>query len=212
MIALFAILAAADGSSAGNLLMGLSAPVAVKARNVERMTDGSAAEPGDAWDTFLTSIVEKDGSVTWDFGQTTPFEGVWIQADNNDVYVLSTSDDGQTFTPVWESSTMDNAGMQTRSSVGAGGRGRYLRLTAKGGDGMFSVGELAVFKSGQEARTFVPKYVRTAPEPQPFDGNWVVVAVVLIAVVALVKRLKPMEAKETVEAKEEPPPAAPPKE
>ena len=202
-------MAQADAGPATNLLAGLT-PKAEKVANVERMTDGKAADPGDSWQSILTSVIEKDGSVTWDFGAQREFEGAWIQADNNDVYVLSTSDDGEHFTTAWESSTVDNAGMQIRQSVTARGRGRYLKLTGKGGDGMFSVGEIAVFSSGPQAKTFVPSYVRTAPPPAPFDGNWVVIALVMIGLIALVKRMKQPEAEAAApapEKKQEPPPA-----
>lgn len=192
-----------------NLLVGLK-PASEKTANAERMNDGQAADPGDNWQSVLTSVIEKEGSVTWDFGAPRDFEGVWIQADNNDVYVLSVSDDGQHFTTAWESSTVDNAGMQTRTSATARGRGRYLKLTAKGGDGAFSVSELAVFANAGDLKAYVPSYVRTAPPPQPLDGNWVVIAVVLAGVVLLVRRIKPPEAAPEAEApkaekKEEPP-------
>lgn len=207
MLALVALLALsqADSGSPGNLLAGLT-PKAEKASNAERMNDGKAADPGDGWQTILTSVMEKDGNVTWDFGAPRDFEGAWIQADNNDIYMLSVSDDSEHFTTVWESSTVDNAGMQTRTSTTAKGHGRYLRLTAKGGDGMFSVGELAVFANGAEAKTFAPTYVRTAPAPQPFDGNWIVIAVVMVGLVALVKRMKTPEAQE---ASQQDPPSPP---
>jgi hypothetical protein len=196
---------AAPASSSTNLLVGLPPARAERTSNVERMTDGQAAEPGDGWNTYLTSIIEKEGNVTWDFGQTRDFHGVWLQADNNDVYVLATSEDGTVFTPVWESSTVDNAGMQTRSSTTALGRGRYVRLTAKGGDGMFSVGELALFADSAQVGQYVPKYVRTAAPPPPCDGNWLVIALVLAGVVYLVKRLKPAEAKSEPKPESQPP-------
>jgi hypothetical protein len=175
-----------------NLLAGLT-PRAEKTANPERMNDGQATDPGDGWQSVLTSVMEKDGSVTWDLGATRDWEGAWIEADNNDVYMLSSSDDGQNFTTVWESSTVDNAGMQIRTSTNVRGHGRFVKLTAKGGDGMFSVGELAIFATGPEAKAYVPNYVRNpaTPQPQPFDGNWIVIAVVLAGIVVLVRRMKP---------------------
>ena len=220
-LVLAAALGQLDAGPATNLLSGLTAK-AEKVANVERMTDGKAPDPGDSWQTILTSVIEKDGSVTWDFGSSREFEGVWIQADNNDVYVLQTSEDGEHFFNAWESSTVDNAGMQARVSTTARGRGRYLKLSAKGGDGMFSVGEIAVFSSGPQAKVYAPSFTRNpaAPTPQPFDGNWVVIALVLMGLTALVKRMRqPERAPATAaaaaapepkpEQKEEPPPAKP---
>jgi len=204
------VVSAAPSGKPVNMLAGAQMKVD-RATNAERMTDGQAADPGDNWQSVLTSVVEKEGSVTWDFGYPREFQGAWIQADNNDVYVLSTSDDGVNFTTAWESSTVDNAGMQTRTATELHGRGRWVKLTAKGGDGMFSVSEVAVFANGADAKAFTPGYVRNPsnPPPQPFDLNWVVIAVVLVGIVYLVRGMKPPEATEPAAAeakKDEPPP------
>jgi hypothetical protein len=70
---------------------------------------------------------------------------------------------------------------------------------------MFSVGEFAVFASAADLKAYVPAYSRnpTVPPAQPFDGNWVVIGVVLVGVVLLVRRMKP-----PAEKKDEPPAAA----
>ncbi len=212
-LALLALAQFDASAPATNMLQGLSFK-ADKTANAERMTDGKAADPGDGWQTILTSVIDKEGSVTWDLGASRDFEGVWIQADNNDVYIVATSEDGLTFTTAWESLTVDNAGMQTRQAA-VHGRGRYVRLTAKGGDGLFSVAEFAVFATADALKAYVPSYVRTAPPPQPFDGNWIVIAVVLAGVVMLVRRMKAPEIaaeapkEEKAEQKEEPPATKP---
>jgi hypothetical protein len=182
-----------------NLLVGLPPPVTVKVQNAERMTDGKAPEPGDNWQSEYTTVIPADGSVTWDFGVPTDFDGAWIQADNNDIYGLSTSDDGVNFTKVWETLTFDmGAGMQARWSTSPlHAHGRYVRLTARGGDGMFSVGELAVFKDFASAKPYLPSYVRNVVQPPPpCDGNWAVIAAVLFGVVFLVRRLKPQDVRD----------------
>jgi hypothetical protein len=188
-----------------NLLVGLPPPATVKVTDVERMTDGRAPEPGDNWESQYTSKIPPDGSVTWDFGVPTDFDGAWIQADNNDVYILATSNDGVNFYPVWEAITFDMApGMQARWSTSPlHANGRFLRLTARGGDNMYSVGEIAVFKDFASAKPYLPSYVKTVVQPPPpCDGNWAVIAIVLFGAIYLVRRLKP------VEAKPEAPPAA----
>lgn len=194
------LLSQVDGGSATspNLLVGLPPPVAVKVKNPERMTDGQAPEPGDNWQSQYTSVIEPDGSVTWDLGAPTDFDGAWLQCDNNDIYVLSTSVDGVNFDKAWEAVTFDMApGMQARfTTTPMHAHARYVRLTARGGDGMFSVGELAVFKDVAAAKPYVPAYVKTVVQAPPaFDGNWAVVAIVLFGVIYFVRRLKPAETK-----------------
>src|SRR5581483_11166879 len=150
VLALFTLLGADGGPvpSSANLLVGLPPPLVVKVKNVERMTDGRAPEPGDNWESQYTSIIEPEGSVTWDFGAPTDFDGAWLQSDNNDVYLLWTSDDGVNFRQTWEALSFDMApGMQARwSQQPLHAHGRYVKLTARGGDQKYSVGELALFK------------------------------------------------------------------
>jgi hypothetical protein len=181
-----------------NLLVGLPPPVAVKVQNPERMTDGQAPEPGDNWQSQYTSVIAPDGSVTWDFGTPTDFDSAWVQCDNNDIYTVSTSMDGVNFEKAWEAVTFDMApGMQARfSTTPLHARGRYVKLTARGGDSMYSVGEFAVFRDFAQAKPYVPAYVKTVVQAPPAcDGNWAVVAIVLFGVVYLVRRLRPPEAK-----------------
>ncbi len=175
-----------------NLLVGLPPPIADKVKNPERMTDGQAPEPGETWNSQYTSIIEKDGSVIWDFGTPTEFDGIWIQADNNDIYTVASSDDGHAFTTVWDSLTVDAPGMQARTWATAHARGRYVKLTARGGDGSYSIGEFALFTDGAQAKRYVPAYVRPIKEaPPPFDGNWVVVLIVTFGVIYFVRQMKP---------------------
>jgi hypothetical protein len=184
--------------SSANLLVGLPPPVVVKAKDVERMTDGRAPEPGDNWESQYTSIIEPEGSVMWDFGTPTDFDGAWLQSDNNDVYLLWTSDDGVTFRQAWEALSFDMApGMQARwSQQPLHAHGRFVKLTARGGDQKYSVGELALFKDFAAAKPYVPKYVKTVVQaPPPCDGNWAVIAIVLFGGVYLVRKLRPPAAK-----------------
>jgi hypothetical protein len=109
-----------------------------------RLADGMAANEGDHWQTGVTAQVTARGLVEWDLGKSTPIRCAIIQGDNNDMYRLFASEDGKDFAQVWVAGPDSQPGMRTRFG-GLSGTARYLRLTADGGDGMYSVGEIVVF-------------------------------------------------------------------
>ena len=132
------------GPVPGNLLVGAKMENA-GIPEVERITDGLAAVEGDFWDTGITArFGSPEASVTWDLGSKKDIGAALVQGDNNDVYILQVSDDGKTFRPLWQAQPETGAGMRMRQNT-LKESGRYIKLTASGGDGLFSVSELAVF-------------------------------------------------------------------
>lgn len=122
-------------------------PIASRAvTHVTRLTDGIAAKPGDELRTDLTSaLTSPDAFVTWDLGAETAVRCALIDADGDDRYQLSVSFDGTTFTPVWTAERDEDPGQQLRAGRGLHGGGRYLRLSATGGDGRWAVSELSAW-------------------------------------------------------------------
>ncbi|HXI59595.1 MAG TPA: hypothetical protein VNO55_26185 [Polyangia bacterium] len=145
-----------SGSSGGSaippgpgqgLLRGKAPTRAVGVVHPERMTDGLGVIPGNFWRTELTSVLTShESSVVYDLGQSTAIHCALVEGDNNDNYRLSVSDDGTTFTPLWTAPPVPGAGMRYRYTKDLTGQGRYVRWQADGGDGAYSVGELAVFQ------------------------------------------------------------------
>jgi MYXO-CTERM domain-containing protein len=129
---------------AGNLLAGKKVETSgIPA--TDRLTDGRGAQEGDFWDTVLTARFDRpDAHVTWDLGAPSPLRCALIQGDNNDDYRLQTSDDGKEWKPLWVAGPTGNAGMRLRQGTFEA-TGRYVRLSASGGDSSYSVGEIAVF-------------------------------------------------------------------
>jgi hypothetical protein len=128
-------------------------PVAARAVNhVQRLTDGIAAEPGDPWRTDLTAVFSApDASVTWDLGAELPVRCALVDADGNDRYEVSLSNDGQTFTPLWTAAPDEEAGQQLRAGRDLRGAGRYLRVAAAGGDGQWSISEVSAWSDCPKA-------------------------------------------------------------
>jgi len=114
--------------------------------HVDRLTDGIAAVPGDWPRTDLASLFRSPGAfVVYDLGAETRVDCAAIEADADDTYALALSADGVTFTPLWTlPPAPDDAGMQPRAVRDLHSTGRYLRLSAGGGDGVYAVAELSL--------------------------------------------------------------------
>lgn len=175
---LSAVLLAALGASPGLL------PSAAlrKETGVTRSTvlrDGKGEYEGAPWDSQLAAILAPDGVLEWDLGQTYSVEAALIQGDNNDDFILWASIDGNFFQPLWRAPQDAMAGLRTRSTTDLKGQARYLRLTAEGGDRMYSVSEVMVFtKASELTKDVLDRQPLPAPPPRPpptLDGSMIVV-------------------------------------
>ncbi len=115
-------------------------------RHPERINDGVTPADGDLWLTDLSAVfADVNGEVVYDLGRDTAIAAAFVQADNNDRFVLEVSDDGAHYRRLWQAGAVPQPGMRGRMVRGLRAHGRYLRLTAIGGDSLVSVGELMVF-------------------------------------------------------------------
>jgi hypothetical protein len=131
----------------GNLLVDLPPSASVGVTHPERLSDGLAPTEGDFWLTGITArLASPRARVTWDLGAPKPIRCVMLQGDNNDSYRLATSDDGKEWEELWVGGPVNGAGMRVRTG-NVERTARYLRLMAEGGDGSYSVGEMAIFST-----------------------------------------------------------------
>lgn len=135
-----------------NLLKGKVPTQVVGISEPQRMTDGVATPEGDQWKTTRTSVIEPNGSAVWDLGEAKPIGAAMLQGDNNDDYLVEGSADGTVWSVLWRVHTVGDPGMRLRQIRTLTATARFIRLTARGGDGSFSVGELEL---------------HTAPETMP---------------------------------------------
>jgi hypothetical protein len=91
----------------------------------------------------------------YDLGRSRTIRAAILQGDNNDRYIIGVSDDGVRFTNIWKAPESTSPGMQARFSPELRGSGRFVRVSAAGGDGAYSLSEVQVFE------------VRPAEVPQP---------------------------------------------
>lgn len=126
------------------------------ARNPDVLTDGVQAPRGHGWNTELSAILTgKSAFIEFDLGATKPIDSAYLQGDNNDSYVLSGSTDGKNFREFWVAAPDDKPGMRQRWTSGLAAQARYVRLTARGGDGSYAVTELQIFST--KPKPFPPR-------------------------------------------------------
>ena len=139
-------LATAETCQDGNLLLGRLPKVQRAVSNAARLTDGWATLDGMDWRHPDTArFIDANSEVIWDLGQEAYLRGLELQADANDIYVVSSSLNGADWETIWEAHPESGAGLKTRQWTGQSIRTRYLRLMAKGGDGAYSATELRAF-------------------------------------------------------------------
>ena len=143
-------------ASTKNLLADKSPSRIEGARNPDALTDGVQAPKGGGWNTELSAILgSRSAFIEFDLEAPTPIDSAYLQGDNNDTYVLSGSSDGKTFREMWVAGPDDKPGMRQRFTSGLATQARYLRLTARGGDGSYAVAELQVFSA--KPKPFPPR-------------------------------------------------------
>lgn len=217
LLALILVASNPDGSSVyerGNLLRGATVTRQEGAPDHARMADGIAPTDGDVWDGPNTAVLKAGGIVEWDLGAVTPIAAARIQADNNDRYIVSTSIDGASWNVLWVGKPVELPGVQTRTSEElTGQQARFVRLTAEGGDSMYSIGELELFDStaalvGAQLKRIEPPKPPPPPEPPPCNsGLGVVIGVAAFGAYLLWKarerNLAEAKANEPAKASEE---------
>jgi hypothetical protein len=130
----------------GNLLAGKAPLRSQGVSNTKVLTDGARAHEGDEWNSTAAAVFESERAyIEFDLGKATPIVAAYLQGDNNDEYVLSVSDDGKTFTPLWSAGPRSEPGLRERYNDSLSGQGRYVRLTVRGGDRAYSATELQIF-------------------------------------------------------------------
>src|SRR6185503_992031 len=81
-----------------NLLVGRLAERAAGVASASVITNGQVLADGESWNATGTSVFDRpDGFVVYDLRETKNITAGTLQGDNNDEYVVSLSDDGQSF-------------------------------------------------------------------------------------------------------------------
>jgi spermidine synthase len=143
--------AASDACGTVNLLAGKLPKQQLETRgDTALVTDGAIVPDGAEWDSPEAITVDsRAGSLTYDLGQSMTVGTVFVQADANDVYLVSGSIDGApgSFKLIAQAANVvaQGPGLRSRTMTVAPERFRYLRIAPGEGDGYFSIAELAVF-------------------------------------------------------------------
>jgi hypothetical protein len=183
-------LAAEDGgATAQNTSVSTTRPSLLRTARVTRadgapfaarLGDGVASTDGDVWDNPRAAILAANGVIEWDLEKVERISALRIQADNNDRYIVSGSIDGARWMPIWIAQPVELPGVQTRTSPELTAEARFLRLTAEGGDSMYSITELEAFDTpaslvGAQLERIAPPPPPPPAPPPPFDSGFLVV-------------------------------------
>ncbi|HTU60948.1 MAG TPA: hypothetical protein VMF89_20990, partial [Polyangiales bacterium] len=151
--------------AANNLLAGRSPSRSAGVSNVKVLTDGVRANEGEDWNTSASAVFESERAfVEYDLGNSVNVVAAFLQGDNNDEYNVAISEDRNTFTPLWSAGPRDGAGLRERFADNLTGKGRYVRLSVRGGDRAYSATELQLFS--EKPAQGAPQMPRTSGESQ----------------------------------------------
>jgi hypothetical protein len=116
--------------------------------NVGRLTDGRRSFEGSAWNSETAAVFHGSrAEVIFDLGQVTAIDAAYLQGDNNDQFILETSEDGNQFTTLWTAPALGPQGLRARWASGLAGSARFVKLTAIGGDASVSASEIQLFSA-----------------------------------------------------------------
>jgi hypothetical protein len=158
LLCLFFLTVACSSSGAVDGLLAHRSPEASEGvERADRASDGSLVERASDWQgPGVAVLASRDAYIQWDLGEPTQIRAALVEADGNDPYVIAGSLDGKLFTPIWEAPVVDGPGMQMRQVDGLDATARWIRISAKEGDGRYGVGEVALFS--ERPADFPPRY------------------------------------------------------
>ncbi|MBT8450957.1 MAG: discoidin domain-containing protein [Deltaproteobacteria bacterium] len=148
---------------------------------VGRLIDGERAFEGSAWNSETAAIFRGDSAYAiFDLGKVTAIDAAYLQGDNNDAFIVETSEDGARFTTLWTAPAVDPQGLRARWTSGLGGHARFVKISAIGGDASVSASELQLFSATPSAW---PPKVRVRLELA--SAIWARLALLLFALIAI---------------------------
>ncbi|MBW2508508.1 MAG: hypothetical protein JRE81_07750, partial [Deltaproteobacteria bacterium] len=114
-------------------------------RGLGALADGRRAMTGAPWNASSAAVFEDDAFVVFDLGEVTAIDAVYVQGDNNDRFIIETSVDGDHYSKLWTAPAVGGEGLRARWRKDLGGSGRFVRVSADGGDRWVSLSEIQLF-------------------------------------------------------------------
>ncbi len=177
---------------AGNLLIGKDRTLVQDLYESEHINDGAIVPDGTAWDsTGVTLFESSSGLAVLDLGEITKLSSAFVQGDNNDWYTLYGSLDGSTWSQIAAAGPMPDAGLRLRTLRFSPIEARFIRVTASGGDGIYSISEIGVGCGDIPPWESVPRIESRSQfltSVQRINGGawrWIFVAIGLLCVVTV---------------------------
>jgi hypothetical protein len=187
------LLPVAAAAAEDNLLAGKSPIRQQTVDNASALTDGRATPEGDFWKSEATAqFKNNDAFVVYDLGSVQGVAAVWLQGDNNDSYKVEVSQDGQSFQLAWMGPPHPEAGLRARLADDLHASGRYVRISASGGDGAYGLSEVQLYSS--VPKVFPPKLKtkRGVPQDQRVRDRMLMFGLAMIVALLLAYKGAPL--------------------
>jgi hypothetical protein len=147
----------------GDLALGKGAAGEKASGDLAALTGATSLPDGTPWNAKETVRIEPGGSVVVDLGADQPVNAIELQADADDAYQVEAQRENGVFTWLWTAAPTSRSGLVTRRHLVSGELiARRLRITPRGGDGLYSIAKLRVFCEA-------PHW---APERPPVSNWW----------------------------------------
>lgn len=181
-----------SAGEAANLLEGLKARKSQHVSCPACLNDGTAAPDGGHWRTEGAAVFQKrEGFVEYDLGSLRRIRAAWVQGDNNDSYQIAGSSDGVTYTTLWTAGPVSRPGLQGRARTLLDVPVRYVRISASGGDGNYSLTEVQLFAEPPQTLPAPVHSVSGVAKTIEVRGNILAFGLALVGFLVLAYRKAP---------------------
>jgi len=168
-----------SNANAVGLLGGLQPTQAPGVKRAAALTDGIHARDGGAWDSSLTAVFTGDAFVEYDLGETKAIAAAHLHGDNNDEYVISVSDDGETYKTIWKARPQSARGLQPRSVRKLKAEGRFVRVSVGRGDASRGLSEVQLFSEAPPSLPWEVRFKTGVPTGEALRGHLLFFALAL---------------------------------
>ena len=133
-------------SKSDNLLFGIKPISSTGLVRGATLTDEKVPDVGTSWNSNGTAVFSSlRAEVVYDLGSLYEIHSLALLGDNNDVYEVLGSQNGQDYESLWRAASLREPGLRWRTTNEISSTVRYVKLSPVSGDSSLSVAELVIY-------------------------------------------------------------------